>query len=45
MKRLTQKNAPNEEIRKMMKLINKLKRSQQKLQQSINNFGNDSDIK
>ena len=31
MKHLTQKAAPNEEIRQMLKLINKIKRSQNKL--------------
>ena len=36
-KRLTQKNAPNEEFKQMLKLINKLKRSQKSLWETIKN--------
>lgn len=37
MKTLTIKNAPNDELKKMLKLINKLKRSQNALWTTIKN--------
>ena len=42
MKRLTQKTAPNNEIKQMLKLINKLKKSQQALHNTI--LKNDNNV-